>query len=525
MSSVFPDKTDITVSGREKILLLLLLVLLLLVFRSLFAWETVSDVVPDVVTAFFSVSGVAPQYLYVLVAGLLFIRRDDIAVAYQNRGEPWSAAAFLIPGVCLYFWGLFVNAPDLVHVSFVLVAFGGARFLSGRQLTRVLLAPILILLIGTPLPAVLINQIIFPLQLWDTVHSVWLLNAIGIPAAAKGDMISMAESSTHFAESCTALGFTLWLTIFALAYVYIFRITRWHAVLLLLSAPVIAYTVNILRAFSLVLNPAMEVLTIHTLQGIVFFLIGFSLLYTVDSLLMRVVGDRSPSVRTFIPDVNDQIVTARQKRLLVLVCLAAMLVPASFAMPQWSAPAVGDYPRVTLPDRIGDWKKNITLTVRLHFIGSVRYSSSVYQSYSNGKDGVSIFVGADDRLRRQRSLLSGKNAYSDAIGLEQERLVVDLGPGIGQASAVVSDYGPNRILTYHWYEGVESTLKEILYALFALDQSPFRRDYLATVTRVTTNVELVPGGRAQADKRLRSFLQDLRRTVEDDRVALDRLPS
>jgi hypothetical protein len=143
------------------------------------------------------------------------------------------------------------------------------------------------LLLGTTFPAVVINQIIFHLQLIDSVHSVWLLNATGIPISAQGDMIVMAESSTHFAATCTALGCSLWLTIFALAYVYIFRIRGWHAVLLVLSAPVIAYQVNLLSAFTLVLNPAMEVLMIHTLQGVVFFQIGFSLLYVADVVLKR----------------------------------------------------------------------------------------------------------------------------------------------------------------------------------------------------------------------------------------------
>jgi len=208
---------------------------------------------------------------------------------------------FLLPGVCSFLWGHFVDVTNIIHVSFILVGFGAARRLSGKKLTCAILPPVLILVLATPLPAVLINQIIFPMQLWDTVHSVWLLNAIGIPSLAVGDMISMAESSTRFAESCTALGFTLWLTIFSLAYVYIFRITRWHAILLVLAAPLIAYTVNILRAFSLVLNPEMEVLTIHTLQGIVFFLIGFSLLYAVDTVLMLVLQLRS--LQTMVPNV------------------------------------------------------------------------------------------------------------------------------------------------------------------------------------------------------------------------------
>ena len=53
---------------------------------------------PDVVSAFFSPSGVSTQFLYVLVIGLLLIRRDDIAVAYRCKGEAWSAQFYLVPG-------------------------------------------------------------------------------------------------------------------------------------------------------------------------------------------------------------------------------------------------------------------------------------------------------------------------------------------------------------------------------------------------------------------------------------------
>ena len=213
----------------------------------------------------------------------------------------------------------------------------------------------LILVLATPLPAVLINQIIFPMQLMDTKHSVWLLNAIGIPSLAKGDMISMAESSTRFAESCTALGFSIWLTLFALAYVYIFRITRWHAVLLVLSAPFIAYAVNLLRAFTLVLNPEMEVLTIHTLQGVVFFLIGFSLLYAVDNLLMRYLPKDSGEHKAsyFLCRVKDELAGHKQGKLYVLAGLFAALLIASLMLPKWPAPSTRTSPAISLPDEAG----------------------------------------------------------------------------------------------------------------------------------------------------------------------------
>ena len=510
------ESTTITTSRKEQALLVLLLILAALAFHQLVTGETAPDFLPTIIEAFFSVSGISPQFLYVLVAGLFFVRRKDIAAAYHAAGDPQSAMLFLVPGICLFLWGHFVGAMDIIHVSLILVTFGAARYLSGKTLTRAILPPALILVLGTPLPAVLINQIIFPMQLWDTVHSVWLLNAIGIPSLAMGDMISMADNSTRFAESCTALGFTLWLTIFALAYVYIFRITRWHAILLVLSAPFIAYAVNILRAFSLVLNPAMEILTIHTLQGVVFFLIGFSLLYAVDTVLMRYSkGDCTKNKDEQDSSSANEVVRQKQEKLYVLIALSAVLFVISFTVQVWPAPSTDKSPAISLENNLGDWV--LVNEPPVKYLGSVRYSSTLYRDYSRDKEQVSVFIGTDDRLRRTRSFLSGKNAYQDAIGLELEHSIVDLGPGIGQAVVIVTDNGNDqRMMTYHWYEGVESVTKEIIYALLALDQSPFRRNEPAMVTRLATYVELVPEGRMLAEMRLQAFLKELKESGNTD---------
>jgi hypothetical protein len=280
--------------------------------------------------------------------------------------------------------------------------------------------------------------------------------------------------------------------------------------LLVLAAPFIAYAVNILRVFSLVLNPALEVLTIHTLQGIVFFLIGFSLLYAVDNVLMHFSGsDSGEHKEKFVSPGNGELAWQKQGKLYVLMSMLVALSFISVMMPKWPAPSTGAYPAVVLHDERGAWKLTGNPPVKYSFLGSVRYSSTLYRGYSRNEEPVSIFIGTDDRLRRHRSLLSDKNAYQDAIGLELERSTVDLGPDVGHAVAVVTDYGTRRILTYHWYEGIDSTAKEILYALLALDQSPLRREKPARVTRLATYVALTAEGRTLADKRLRAFLREM----------------
>ena len=114
-------------------------------------------------------------------------------------------------------------------------------------------------------------------------------------------------------------------------------------------------------------------------------------------------------------------------------------------------------------------------------------------------------------MRRHRSLLSDKNGYPGGMGLEQERSIINLGPDIDLAeSIIIDDANALRWLTYYWYEDIASTGKEILYAMLALDQSPFRREKQAKVTRLTTLVELTPEGRMLADKRLQAFLREMK---------------
>ncbi len=511
MAFAVTEKTSFKNRKNEKLLLVLLLTFVVLAFHQLVSGDTTTDFMPTIVGAFFYSSGVPPQFIYLLVIGLLVIRRHDIADAYHESGAAWPAILFLLPGICLFLWGTFVMAMDIIHVSFILITFGMAKYLSGKEMTRVILPLTLILALATPLPAVLINQIIFPLQLWNTAHSVWMLNAVGIPSLAMGDMISMTNSSSRFAESCTALGFALWLTIFALTYVYIFRITRWHAALLVLSAPMIAYAVNILRAFSLVLNPEMEVLTIHTLQGVVFFLIGFSLLYAVDTVLIRYMpnnsGEKNKNASPVAADTTA--IEPKTGKLYVLICLFIVLFIISVLMPRWSEAPADSYSTINPVEGQGAWKLTANPTVNYTFLGSVRYSSTLYHHYSKHGEPVSLFIGTDNRLQRNRSLVSKKNAFQDETGLVMERSIIDLGPEFGQVVAIISDKGNQRLLTYHWYDGVDGIAKEIFYALLALDQSPLRREKQARVTRLTTFVELTPQGRTLAHQRLRTFLQEM----------------
>ena len=482
-----------------------------LAYRDLVFWDSAPHIRANITGWFFNPSDTSPQLIYALVFGLFYLRRKDIAEAFHGNGAPWSAVLLLVPGVCLFLWGHFINVTDVVYLSFLLVGFGATRLLSGRRLIRAILPPALILVLAIPLPAVLLNLIIFPLQLWTATHSAWLLNALGIPALVQGDMITMAGSSVMVAESCTALGFIKWLTIFALAYVYIFRVPRLYALILVLAAPGIAYVVNLLRAFSLILNPEAEILSIHAAQGVVFFLIGIALLYALETVLLHLFKYSSNNSHEHLADISRGMNSQGKRiQLLFLAALFAALLLASVGLPRWPPLPKQIALEIDLPGEIGDWKTSDTPAMNYYFLGSVRYSSHFYRRYTSDAGLVSIFIGYDDRRRRYRSLVSDKNAFQGQIGLVKEHSRAAPGSGNQASVSVLSEIGVYHILTWSWYRGVEKRVTEVLRALLALDQSPLRRADGAVVIRLATNVASNPQGRAQAEDRLSDFLGQLK---------------
>lgn len=499
---------------REKWLLAVVFILAGLAYREILLWNFSSHSLPNYAGWFFNLSDTSPQFLYVFSAGLLYLRRDDIARAFNGRGAPWSALLFLVPGIALFVWGRYIGVSSIVYMSFLLVAFGATRFLSGRRLTRQIFIPALVLVLAIPLPAVLINQLVFPFQLWTAEHSVWLLDIFSIPSLQEGDKIILAGGdNARVAESCTALGFIKWLLIFALAYVYIFPVSRLHAFLLVLSAPFIAYAVNLLRAFSLILNPGKEILSIHLAQGIVFFMIGFALLYAVDSILLRLTG-KSREMVDWQADVcsSEENTRHKHRRLLILTGLFSILFLLSIGLPRWFGSLEHPARIIRIADEMGDWKLGGELRENRMFLGGLRYSSHLSRYYVRGNEQVAVFIGYNDRLRPDHSLISGKNAFQGEMGLVEEQFLVEI-EGVSQPvqAVIATNNMHGRLLSYHWYEGTGGIGEEILRALLALDQSPLRRPGGALVIRLTTKAAPTPQGKELADKRLRDFLAAMKR--------------
>jgi exosortase len=497
-------------SRLSKALIALLLVLGALAYRDLLFWDPSSPGLPGTARFFFRVSETAPQILFLLAVPLFYRRRERIARALGGEPAPLLALPLLALGVALFLWGHHAGALDLVLASLLVVTLGSAVLLSGRGLARELMLPLLFLAFAIPLPGVITNQLIYPLQVSTAVHSGWLLHAIGITAVREGNLLDLAGDSFQIIENCSGLRSIVVLTTLAVGWLCFFPTRLLPAVLLVLSAPVIAYFVNTLRILTLVLSPNSDLAAAHSIQGLGIFLVGLVIFYWVDRLLQRIPGGSGDRVGEAENAPPLQAASDWHGRAIALALLLAAMLGVSAWDLRWDPPNPPRRPSLDLPGRIGGWLLARELEPDRIFLGSVGFRNRWYGEYQHGGETVSLFVGFNDRLNRRRSLLSPKNAVPGAGWQVEERKPIQLAPSGPLAAWVTARSGAVRTLSFHWYAGSEPLAREILRACLATDQSTLRRPGGAWVFRLTTEVDQTREGQERAEARLRGFAKLLR---------------
>ena len=479
-----------------------------LAYRQLLFWNPGSILLPPFQAWLVLPSGTSPQLILALVAALLYRKRERLREAVQAHGPPALAILPLLGGFSLFIWGHYVEASDLILVSFVLVSLGASLLRFGVRFARELALPLVVLLFAIPLPAVLTNQAFFFLQLWIARHATALLSLMGFPVFREGSMIYGAGVPTMVIDSCSGLRFAEILTLVAILYVAWFPARRARGVLLVALAPAIAYVFTLARACLMIVNPTSPVSGLHTLQGVLVFPGALLCLVLVDRVLCHLL----PSLerQDELGPTTEPLGTTSSNGGPWAVALATLLVSlfgVSVWMPRWSPPETGPPASISLPLELNGWRQGRGLPLDQLFLATLEFSTYSQRRFQRDDERVSVFIGLDDRTRRLRSLLSPKNAFPGRGWEVQEWGSVTLDPCGVPAEKVLarSDARQRHMLSYHWYEGTDGLVLETLRALLATEQSPFARLEPARVIRVATVFRPTPGASAQAEARLHRF--------------------
>jgi len=180
----------------------------------------------------------------------------------------------------------------LTRVSLIGVLGGIVLFVWGRDHFRILLFPLAFLILMIPLPAIIFNQIAFPLQLLASRAGEAVLNVAGIPVLREGNVLQLPTRPLEVAEACSGIRSLVSLLTLAIVLGYFSERRTGRRVLIALSAVPIAILANAARVAgtglaSELISPAAAEGFFHTFSGWLMFVVAFAGLFAVQRIISR----------------------------------------------------------------------------------------------------------------------------------------------------------------------------------------------------------------------------------------------
>lgn len=450
--------------------------------------------------AFFSPSGNHPFFVYGIAAWILFQRRERFFGAMGSPSSIAPGAALLGGSALVCSWAYYVQAPDLLAVSMVLTCLGLSWWLGGGEALRLALLPALVLLALIPMPSVLVNALVYELQLATSTISVGILNAVGLEAVQAADQFAVGGRVFQVIESCSGIRSIQTLLLTAILMQEIFYRSRRQSMLLVMMAPLLGFAINEIRVLTLVFNPYSELASVHTAQGLLMLIIGILLLAGLDVFLSR-----------WIPAEPEN--TARTRRRIALPRLAlstvavGLVAASSLVAPSRNISRDLDWNPHDIPLRISGWRSQ-PLKLDRQYLGSTTFSKDANRRFHNGDEFIDVFAGVSERGRRSSSVISPKTLVLGTGRSSTAEAPFSVGPGAPEATAatILTRDGLRRVV--RWHANVSTLARETFRALLALDRGPGRRPGLPQVIRLSTPITGQQEIEA-ADSRLRTFGRNL----------------
>jgi len=194
----------------------------------------------------------------------------------------------------------------LTRVSIVGVVAGGVLYVLGWQHLRILTLPIAFLLLMIPIPAIIFNQIAFPLQLQASRFGETALILWGIPVLREGNVIVLANTTLEVAEACSGIRSLVSLLTLGIIYSYFTDQRQWVRATVTLSTIPIAILSNGLRVAGIGVAAHYyggEVATgfLHTFSGWVLFVVAFVFLFVVMRVIQAFAPEHVPERAAVAP--------------------------------------------------------------------------------------------------------------------------------------------------------------------------------------------------------------------------------
>jgi exosortase len=230
----------------------------------------------------------------------IFVPLFALFVLWQNRSmreriEPapsWAGVPVLVCALIMLTLGVLGAELFFSRVSLLLLLAGLIILFGGWQIFRAVLFPWAVLILMIPIPAIVFQQVTFPLQMLASKVAGGVLPLLGVPVLREGNLIVLPAMPLEVAEACSGIRSLLSLVTLAIIYGYLMDSRKWVRILLTLSAVPIAVAANSLRIVGTGLlvqywDPEKAQGFFHTFSGWLIFVVSLVMLFGFHQIIVR----------------------------------------------------------------------------------------------------------------------------------------------------------------------------------------------------------------------------------------------
>lgn len=459
---------------------------------------------------FFSPSGSSPLLIYVLSAWLLFRRRERLRASFGGPPQLMIGCAMLGLAVALCAWSHYTRAHELLIPALSLALLGAAGLLGGREGLRAVRMPAAFLLLALPIPVVILNYVMHPMQLATAKITGGILSLLGLEVFVFGELVWYQDHIFHVIESCSGVRTLLTMAMASFLYIEIFPRPRARSLLLIGLSPLLALAVNQLRILSIIFNPYSDFAAVHDAQGVFMMALGVVLIALTDSALGRIMS--GAAYRALSPSGPPHAAPARGQ--IVVAAAALGLAGFTLGVAHWEPPASEAKSVAKLAAQQGPWRERTRTQVDREFFGTVGFDRCTNRTYRDGEIEVALLLCSDRRLVHGNRMLSPKLRLPDAGWRIERSGRIPLRPDGPEVDFHVLWSHQGRRLVFFHRMGVASPAIETMRGVLALDRGPLHRPDRALVLRVGTALGQHDSFEDAAERLLR-FLADFREPLAE----------
>jgi exosortase len=228
-----------------------------------------------------------------LVAGYMVWRRRQELAALDPAPNWWGLLVVAWGALQLYVATLGAEL-FLARTAFLISLGGSVLLLGGTRVLRAVAFPLFLLCFMIPIPAILYNQVTFPLQLLASRLAEEWLSLSGLPVLREGNILELPSRSLNVVEACSGVRSLLSLSFLSLVFASFFDKKVWMRPVLLAASVPIAVAANAGRVTITGLlgewRPELAEGFFHDVSGWIIFLLALIMLAVFHGTVNAVYG-------------------------------------------------------------------------------------------------------------------------------------------------------------------------------------------------------------------------------------------